>query len=230
MPVSDIRKTVLEIVNATERKLGYTESSALGQTKFTNVLLDYLNEVVADMNAAGDWAELRRVVVATASSSTDEYWITHTEQIDHIYEVAISGRIAPLTNVSVSEIQQLGRLNSFGTPSQFAIVSANTSGNPVMSVWPVPNTAVAGNLFSISIIEKVQLYATADGATVVPFPANTLMIGLHAKALLEESGGEPTRQWEVRSREYERAKQQDINRYTTDTGHDVKFRPSRRSW
>lgn len=230
MPIADLRLTILEIVNIVERKMGISSSASLNATAFTQTLLDLLNEVVADIAEDGERKELYFSTIVTAQSSVADYAVDPTGGlVHHIYEVSQSARgVAPLTPVNLSEINLLNRTNSFGVSNQYHVVSANASGQPVARVFPTPGANENGDLFTFVGFLKPPLYTTSDGATVPVFPANVLWRGLHAYALLEENGGEPTREYQMALVMYEKAKQQDLNRFTADYGPTVQFMPDRR--
>ena len=230
MPVTDLRQSVLTIINLVERKMSIAPSASLTATAFTQTLLDLLNEVIADIAEDGERKELYFSTVVTAQSSVADYAVDPTGGlVHHIYEVSQSARgVAPLTWVNLSEINLLNRTNSFGVSNQVHIVSANSSGQPVMRVFPTPGASEDGDLFTVVGFLKPPLYTTSDAAVVPPFPARVLWTGLHAKALLEENGGEPTREWQMAESMYQKAKQQDLNRFTTDPGPTVHFMPDRR--
>ncbi|MGI9405307.1 MAG: hypothetical protein ACR2O4_02955 [Hyphomicrobiaceae bacterium] len=230
MPITDLRQTVLEVVNIVERKMGISPSASLNATPFTQMLLDLLNEVVADLAEDGERKELYFSTIVTAQSSVSDYAVDPAGGlVHHIYEVSQSARgVAPLTPVNLSEINLLNRTNSFGVSNQYHIVSANSSGQPVARVFPTPGANENNDLFTFVGFLKPPLYTTSDGAIVPVFPANVLWRGLHAYALLEENGGEPTREYQMALAMYEKAKQQDLNRFTTDYGPTVQFMPDRR--
>lgn len=230
MPITDLRQTVLQIINIVERKMGLTLSTTLTSNSLTQTLLDLLNEVIADLAEDGERKELYFSHTVTAQSSVADYAVDPAGGlVHHIYEVSQSARgVAPLTPVNLSEINLLNRTNSFGVSNQYHIVSANASGQPVARVFPTPGTSQNGDLFTFVGFLKPPLYTTSDASTVPPFPARVLWMGLHAKALLEENGGEPTREWQMAEATYQKAKQQDLNRFTTDYGPTVQFLPDRR--
>lgn len=230
MAITDLRQDVLSVINIVERKMGVAVSATLTSTAFTQTLLDLLNEVVADIAEDGERKELYFSTLVTAQSSVSDYAVDPAGGlVHHIYEVSQSARgVAPLTPVNLSEINLLNRTNSFGVSNQWHIVSANASGQPVTRVFPTPGANENNDLFTFVGFLKPPLYTTSD-ATVVPvFPANVLWRGLHAYALLEENGGEPSREYQMALGMYEKAKQQDLNRFTTDSGPTVQFMPDRR--
>lgn len=232
MPITDLRLTVLEIINIVQRKMGISASTSLTDTLFTQTLLELLNEVVADLAGDGERPELYFAVPVTAQTSVFDYAVDPPGGlVHHIYEISQSARgPAPLTPVNLSEINLLNRItNSPGVSNQWHIVSANSSGQPVVRVFPTPGLAQNGDLFTVYGFLKPPIYTTSDANVIPVFPANVLWQGLHARALLEENGGEPTREYQVSLAMYEKAKQQDLNRFTVDNGPTTQFMPNRRS-
>lgn len=229
MALSDIRSTVITIVNAVERKMSISVSSSLAATDYTPVLLQLLNEVADDLADSGDWNELRQTITVSASSSTATYAIPGSGAIiQHISEIAFTGRIAGLQPVTFETVKMLRRASAFGMPNQWAIVEVNSSGDPVIEVTPVPTTAEAsGAVFTAYTITKPRIWVAGDESVVPPFPAQVMINGLHAKALLEENGGEQTKEWQVVQAQYERGKVEARSRYTTDTSTTVRFVPRR---
>lgn len=228
MAVTDLRKSVLGVINEVEKKLSITASASLTSTDFTQVLLQLLNEVIEDCADSGDWLELYAETTVTATSSVGTYAIAPGQLVHHLYEIAFEGQIAPLDKVDISDINRLNRLNSHGVPRQYALIGVNASADPQFRVYPTPGASQADKLFTVSYFYKPRLYTTADGAEVPPFPANLLIQGLLAKARLEENGGEPTREYLVDQQVYERMKLEALNRYTGDTGFETSIVPRRR--
>lgn len=223
--VSNIRQTVIQVINQVQRKLGVNTTSTLTETKHATVLLRLLNEVITECEDAGDWLELYEEHTVTAQSSVAQYTIDASAQVHHIHEIHYEGSPAPLANVSISKMRMFGKITSFGSPRHFALTNVDdTTGQPVMKVFPVPTTA---RTFDIGFYEKQNLLTTSDTATVPKFPANVLIQGVYAKALLDENGGEPTKQFEFAYGEYKNIREQAMNRYTSDTGGDIYMVPQR---
>ena len=232
MAITDIRKTVLEIINDVEESLGINPSASLNANQFTRVLLRLLNEIIAEIADSGDWKEQYAEAVVTAVSSVRDYAVAsqlNGSKVHHIQEVAFQGQIAPLDAVDLSTINQLSRINSVGVPRQYCVVSVNASADPVIRVAPMPGATQAGKVFTVSMFRQPQLYTVASAAGFTPpFPATVLIKMLHARALLEENGGEPTPAWEKTNEQAEKALAEALNRYTTDHGTAMRLKPRRR--
>jgi hypothetical protein len=229
---ADVRRTVIGIINEVERKLAVTESSFLDDRKLTTVLLDFLNDVIDEVNDFGDWPQMFREIDVTASSSVDTIELAVSAQIKNIYEIHYGVQVSPLQVKSVEDMRRLQRTGSTGgEPRQFAVV--DTSGvNPRIRTYPVHTSALASAVFDVAYYKKNRIYTTvtADTTAIPAFPSRMLVQGVYAKALLEESGQEPTAQYQIAYQEYIKMRTEAFNRLTSDTGTDVFFTPTGRSF
>lgn len=227
MVLTQQRQTILQIVNRVQRKQAINETTTLTQTKNATVLLDMLNEVVSELGDYGRWQELYRNVEITAQSSVGDYTIAVSAVVHDVFEIVYDNQIAPLEVRDLEDIRRLQRIGSFGTPRQFGIIGVNAStGNPIFGVYPIPGQVEAGNPFQVAYYIKPPLYETTDANVIVPFPADVVFQGVYAKALLEDNGGEPTRQYQLAYAEYERMKNAALNRYNSSTGTDTYLQPT----
>lgn len=226
MATSDVQLTVLQHINKVERRLETTQSSSIAG-KLALLLLDLLNEVVAEVSDYGDWQEMFRTVDVTGVASQSTYKITADDEVKNVLEISHSARgISPLQVVDIPTIRRLGRIGSTGSPSQFAIIGVSGT-RPKFQTYPVVGTNQAGQRFTVAFYAKPPLYTSADGSTLVPFPGAVVHLGLYAKALANEAGGEATAQYTTAYTEYLRARKEALNRFTSDTGNTVQFIPGR---
>ncbi len=221
MASTDVRKTILQIINAINEKLHINTVSATTDTKMATVMVQFLNEIIADISDFGDWQEFYNETVVTAVSGQSEYELGLTSPIKSIIEIAVSGQIAPLYYTDIRDINRLIRVNTTGVPRWFSLVGMDSQENPKFRVSPVPGSSEDGDDMRVYYYDKPRLYTTSDDSEVPDLPANLVIQGLYAKALLFENGGEPTTEFQAEMQLYERLKQQALNRYTTDTGTDV---------
>lgn len=229
MATSDTYKDVIGIVNEVERKLGVGESTFLNDKKLTTVILDFLNDTIAECNDYGDWPQLFREINVTASSSVEAYELAVSAGVQNIYEIHFNTQVAPLQVRTVQDMRRLQKTRGFGEPRQFCIV--DTSGaNPKFRPYPIPGSNENNKVFDVAYYKKQRLYTavSADATATVLLPSRMLVQGTYAKALLEESGQEPTNQYQVAYQEYLRMRKEALNRLTSDTGTDVMFVPGGR--
>jgi hypothetical protein len=222
MSIAAVRKSVIQIVNEVERKLGVGQSTTLTDRSLTKVLLDLLNDVIDEVSDFANWQQMFREVSVTAQSSVGTYEVAVSSQVQNIHEIVWDGDIAPLEVRSIEDIRRLQRLASYGTPRQFAIVGVSGV-NPLFRVYPVPTTAAT---FDVAYYKKPGLFETTDVSAVPAFPSRVLVQGLYAKALLEENGGEPTQEYQAAYAEYIRMRSEAANRFTSDTGTSVYITPN----
>lgn len=220
-----IRLTVLGIINEVERLLNVKVSSTLTERKLTQVLLRFLNETVDECADFGRWQELYDEVLVTASSSVSQYTVAVSGLVANIEEISFQGETQALIVKDRQDIRRLQRLASYGIPRQYAVIDVNVSGYPIFRPYPIPGSNQNNKTFRVHYYIKPPLYTTSDGSTTPVFPANVLIKGTYAKALLDENGGEPTNQYQVAYAEYTRMRKEALNRFTGDTGMDTHFRP-----
>lgn len=225
MALTDLRQTVLQIVNEVQRKLAVNVTSSLTETSQATLLLRFLNETVAECADHGRWLELLETVLVTAQSSVSEYAFPTAPLVQNIYEIRWGTDPSPLEVRDLRDIRRLTAVGGHGTPRQFGLTGVGSAtGNPKFKVYPVPTTA---KTFDCAVYVKPQLYTTADGAELPRFPANVLIAGTYAKALLDENGGERTLQFDAAYREYLSLRGEAQRRFTSDTGSMIYFRPQR---
>ena len=227
MPAS-VRLSIISIVNEVQRRLGVNPTAALDSTKHSRMLMQMLNEIIAEVNDYGRWQDLYEEVIVTASSSIRQYVVrSATREIQSIIEVSFDGQPAQLENRPIEDIRRLRRVGSTGNPRQYAVIGVDASANPIIEVFPMPTTSQHDKTFDIAVQAKEPLYAVADLSAVPTYPANVLLQGLYAKALLEENGGERTNQYEMAFREFQNLTQQAQRRFTADTEDVMTFTPHR---
>lgn len=230
MALTNVRRTVIEIVNEVERRMGVGESVRLDQRQFTKVLVDLLNDTVAEVSDFGDWQEMYREVAVTASAGQRTYEIAVSAQVKNIHEIHWDNDVAPLENREIETIRRLRQTGSKGTPRQFTVIGVSGV-NPLVEVYPAVSTAQAsggGNSFNVAYYKKPRLFATvtADSTATPAFPSRVLVMGLYAKALLEEEGGGATQKYRTAYAEYQRMARESLNRFNADTGTDVYLVPT----
>lgn len=224
MALQDVNQSALGIVNEVLRKLGIGAVTNLNDNKLSTLLVDYLNDVVDEVSDFGDWQQMFREATITAQSSVGNYELAVSGNVKNIYEVVWDNNVSPLEVRTIEDIRRLRRISSFGTPRQFAVVGVSGT-NPLFRVYPVPTTAAT---FDIAYYKKPGVLAavTANNSAVPAFPGRLLIQGVYAKALLQESGGEPTQEYQTVYAEYLKMRQEALNRFNADTGTDTYITPT----
>lgn len=229
MVASYQHRTVLEIMNNCFTRLSLDAVSAISETRMSNLALTLINDVLADLAGYGDWQEAIREVVVTAATSTNRFKVEVTanasaEVVKNVLALNFGHQTQTLMPQPLLELRRWIRASSVGTPRHFAIIGTSAA-NPVIVVYPEPVTA-AGEPFEFQAVfySKHRILVTADAAVVPMYNARLVEQGLYAKLLTEESGGEPTAQSTLATAEYERLKQEELNRFNYDTGdNEIQF-------
>lgn len=229
MPAGPQNKTILEIINNCFSRLGLNAVSSLSDTRLSVLALNLINDVLADLATYGDWQEAYRTVVVTAQTSTYRYEVSVTaaataEVVRSIHTVFFGEQTQFMFPRPVQEMQRWIRSSARGTPRHFAIIGVNGA-NPVIHVYPEPVTAGTEPFaFTVNMFAKHRIMVTADASIVPMYNARLVELGLYARLLLEEAGGEPTPQFQAATVEYERLKAEELNRFNYDTGEsEVQF-------
>ena len=244
------RLEAISIVNEVQRKLGVNTTTTFTATKHARVLLQLLNEVIADLNDYGNWQELYAEIEVTASTSVNQYVVSprqfvtqasgtddfpkfdsslSAKEVHHIMEVSFDNQSSPLELRTIEDIRRLRRTKGAtgGNPRQWSVIGANASGHPVIEVYPQPSSNLNNRLFNIALYVKEPNLLEADVSAVPVFPANVLIQGLYAKALREQEDGAPTPTSNAEHALYEKYKREALNRFTTDMGNDISITPGR---
>src|SRR5258708_6074353 len=137
MASTDIRKTVLEIINEAREELALDTVTTLTADKETKLQLKLLNDVIDEVSDYGDWKEAIREILVTASSSVSDYVIETSALVKNLHEVAFDTDISPMWLTTFDDILRLNRVREFSDPRQWAIVGVDASNaNPIIRTFP----------------------------------------------------------------------------------------------
>jgi len=230
--LSDTRKTYIQIFNEVRRKLGVGEVVALNSDTLSMAMIDYMNDVLAEISDFGDWQEMYReeaFAFVTANSSTSDWVFDTSVATKSIHEIQFGSQIAPMRLVTLDDIRRLNRSHSFGVPTQYAFVGVDnvTTGNPIVRVFPTPTTAQASANFNLAYYKKPAIITTADTSSIPEFPSRMVVQGLLAYCLRDEERGMQSPQWQEEYAIFKKFVGETFNRYNGDTGSDTYFVPSR---
>jgi len=230
--LADTRKSYIQLFNEVRRKLGVNEISTLGQDTLGMAMIDYMNDVIAEISDFGDWQEMYReesFPFVTANSSTSDWVFNTSVATKSIHEIQFGTQIAPMWLVTLDDIRRLNRAKVYGVPTQYAFVGVDnvTTGNPRVRVFPTPVTANASANFNVAYYKKPALITTADTSSIPEFPSRMIAQGLLAYTLRDEERGNQSQQWQQEYAMFKKYVGETYNRYNGDTGSDTSFVPPR---
>lgn len=226
MGMGDIRFTVLQVTQEVFRKLGLASPNTLSANKLSIQMVDFINDVCDELSDLGDWKETLVSANVTAVSGQRDYSVTTSANIKNIGDIFFSQRVGPMRNVTDHDMRIMTRTTITGQPTQFSIHGTDSNGNPLFRVRPIPASAENGNVFSLNYYIRAPKYSTSDGSEVIPYPGKIVVLGVLAKALLNESGGSPTDKYSQTYNSYLQARKEALNRFSGDTGYSTDFTPS----
>lgn len=230
--LADTRKSYIQIFNEVRRKLGVNEITTLGQDTLGIAMIDYMNDIIAEISDFGDWQEMYReeaFAFVTANSSTSDWVFNTSVATKNIHEIQFGTQIAPLRLVTLDDIKRLNRTKAFGTPTQCAFVGVDnvTTGNPRVRVFPTPVTAQASANFNVAYFKKPALITTADTSSIPEFPSRMIAQGLLSFTLRDEDRGNQAQEWKDEYTIFRGMMSETYNRFNGDTGSDTFFVPPR---
>lgn len=230
--LADTRKSYIQLFNEVRRKLGVNEITTLGQDTLGMAMIDYMNDIIAEISDFGDWQEMYReesFLITTAQSSVNDYVFNTSVATKNIHEIQFGAQIAPMRLVTLDDIRRLSRSRSFGVPTQFAFVGVDntTTGNPRVRVFPTPVTAQVSSSFNVAYFKKPALITTADTSSIPEFPSRMIAQGLLAYTLRDEERGAQSQEWQDEYAIFKKFVGETFNRFNGDTGSDTYFIPPR---
>jgi hypothetical protein len=226
MAASDVRKTILEIINEARQKFALGVITSLSADLDSKLMVELLNDVVDEVSDYGNWKEMIREVQVTASVSVSDYSVETSALVKNIHEISFDTDISPMWLTTFDDILRLNRSGTFSRPRQWAIVGVDEYANPKIRVFPTPSSVENNKVFKVTYYQKPRQYTTADASVIPEFPAGMLVAGLVAAKSLEESGGVPTQQYAAYSSIFQKGIKDTYNRFNADSGSNTFFKPA----
>lgn len=232
MPTNDVYLTVLEVVNETRRKLGVpNEVTTLVTDSLDPVMIDFLNDVLTEINDFGLWNEMIDTALTTLINGQEFYSINTSLPVKTIKDIYFQGTNSSLNFITNEQMRLLKRTNTnSNSPTMFTIFGVDSLGNPSIQLYPTPNTSAAGKNINV-FFQKLPLhYGTGDASEVLPFYGRLIVQGLFARMILDQSGGAPNDQFSMERATFESMLKETFNRYKADVGYYRRFVPTSRWW
>lgn len=228
MALTDTRATILEIINETRRKQGINNAvSSLTADSKTIVMVDYLNDVLTEINDFGLWNETIATTTIPLVVGQRDYNFSAAQNVKTIKDVFLTTTNASLPFITQEQMRLLYRSSNSGQPRQWTIFGADANANPIIRVYPTPDASVSGATLDVFFQSNAPRYTTATPtSTVIGFPARMVVQGLHARCILDEEGGAPTNQYQNERLIFENLLKETFNRYKGDVGYYRRFIPA----
>lgn len=174
----------LQIVNKVLRRLRETEVTSVDQTKYSKLIGQLVNTTKSEVEKAWGWQHLRATSTVNTTPGSFRYSIPEVEQGFVLLDVVNDTENYFLKQATSSKMNEWFLIDPVqtGKVTHFHINGYDNNGNPVVDVYPVPDTTQVLR-FNV-VAPQGELEANADTPYV---PWELLYLGAYARAV-EERG------------------------------------------
>lgn len=187
--------TLLEIVNAVQRRLREGTTSAYNTNDYSTFITDMVNEAKREVEDAWDWTALRTQISITTAASVFEYNLTGAGNRFRVIKepngcpaVYNTTDQYPLAERSAQWIRRIQGTSTVSEqdPSFYAFEGQDASGDPGVLLYATPD-GVKNIEFNL-VVPQADLAADATVLTVPEYP---VILGAWARCISErgEDGG-----------------------------------------
>lgn len=180
--------TYLQLVNSVLRRLREDPVSYVGETSYSRLIGEFVNQAKREVESAWNWSVLRDTIRVTTEAGTFRYVLTSAGTRFRLLDVVNDTedffvRQAPSTWLNIS----LTSNNvTQGTPRYYGFNSVDTNGDPQVDLYPIPDGVYDINFNVVMLQDDLS-----DDNDVLYVPQHPVILGTHALAISErgEDGG-----------------------------------------
>lgn len=181
--------TYLNLVNAVLRKLREDEITTVGESDYSKLIGDFINDAVQAVENAWDWTALRHTYSIFTIAGTSSYSLTGFGARSKILYVHNETTNTYVKQESLQRVRELalGTDNAQGTVQYFAIEGLDSNGDSQIRLYQTPNAVE--NLSVYTIRRNTSL---SDDADTTLLPSQPIIQFAFSYALRErgETGGQ----------------------------------------
>lgn len=209
--------TYLEIVNSVLRRLREDQVDTVGETSYSTLIGDFVNDAKTVVEDAHSWSSLRTSIEFDTVSGTAIYALTGAGQDAEVREAMniSNSSIMGMSNRSIMNKRYNLTTPATGTPTDFAFSGTDSNGDITVRVYPKPN-----GIYSLFFDAFVKQAVLSEDATVLKVPHNPVLQLAFGLALRErgETGGQSAQeQFILAESALSDAVAFDANKYEEDT-------------
>lgn len=188
--------TYLELVNKVLVRLRETQVSTVASSAYSSLIGEFVNETKREVEDSWHWVLLRDTIQVNTSSGTFRYTLTGAGNRFRLLHAFNDTDNVEMKLIPSREMTQLhnGSDTQYAQPLYFDF-NGNTSGDPNVDLWPVPDGSYALNFDMV--IPQDDLSSDDDVLTVPEWP---VILGAWAKAISERGEDGSTQYAEVEAR------------------------------
>lgn len=180
--------TYLQLVNAVLRRLREDEVSYVGETTYSSLIGDFVNQSKTEVEDAWNWSMLRNTIRVTTTSGTFRYILTDAGNRYRILDVINDTEDCYVRQRASTWLNLMFTLNSSetGQPIYYGFNGSDDEGDPQVDLYPVPDGAYNIN-FNLVLMQD----DLSDDTDALKVPSMPVILGAYALAISErgEDGG-----------------------------------------
>lgn len=178
--------TYLEIINKVLVRMREPEASSVAESEYVKLIGQFVNDCKREVENAWEWLGLRSTIQITTTSGDETYSLTGAGDRYTIKSARNVTRDHYLTKAPYNWMRK--NLDSIsvqnGPPYYYDIQGEDSSGDPIIVLWPKPDAAYTLNFYCV-----VRQGDLTSGSTEVTVPWEPIYLGAYAMAI-EERGDE----------------------------------------
>ena len=180
--------TYLQAVNSVLRRLRESEVSTVGETAYSALIGELVNDAKSSVEAAYGWNSLSDTLIATTTTGVFSYVLEGSGVRFRVTDVLNTTSHVPMHLVPSTWMNEQFLLSdpSNGSPLYYNFNGVDSNGDTLVDIYPIPDKAYVLN-FNVMIPQE-NLSADSD---VIKVPGDVVILNAYARAIVErgEDGG-----------------------------------------
>jgi hypothetical protein len=180
--------TYLDLVNNVLRRLREDEISTVGETDYSTMIGDIVNDAKRQIEDSWDWSALRDTITVATVSGTKKYALTGSANRATLIDATndTSSWWLQQRSQQWNRSQDLVTNRPSGAPTHFATVEPNGSGDTQVSLYPEPDAIYS---LSFNVVQRAaDLSDGADNMAIPHMPVVQLAFAMAAREKGEVGG------------------------------------------
>lgn len=211
--------TYLEIVNAVLRRLREDQVTTVGESDYSQLVGDFVNDAKRQVEDAWDWTALRYTYTVNTVNGTPTYALSGLGTRSNVLYIHNETDNTYVKQESLQRIRQLalGTDNAAGTPYYFAIENIDSNGDANIRFYQTPNNVKTMSVYTVKRTEDLS-----EDTDTLLIPSASVIQYAFAYALRErgETGGQSAVEQTLYAKE----------ELTNAIAHDANLNPEGNLW
>lgn len=176
--------TFIEIVNKVLQRLREDTVSATSEDEYAQLIGDFVNETIREVEDAWDWNTLSNSLEITTEADIYRYTLLTTHyrtRIKSVWDYTNGRKLARIGPAEMNRLYMQDTTITSSEPRYWSLNDTDELGRWTMDVYPPPENA--GETWYVHYIDTNDTI-TSD-TTDVPHPSQIIILGAYAKAIQE---------------------------------------------